>query len=113
MPATRLGRGPLFELVRRLSRTALVVVCLTVPVALVALAHAFPPDPTWAPGLYDDADYDDMVSLAASTVTARDWVPPTLDVDLRSVVAAVSFPTAPSFGSRSCPTTPSRGPPSS
>src|SRR2546425_7611117 len=30
-------------------------------VALVPLAHASPPDPTWIPGLYDNADHDDAV----------------------------------------------------
>jgi hypothetical protein len=30
-------------------------------VALVPLAHASPPDPTWIAGLYDDADHDDAV----------------------------------------------------
>jgi len=29
--------------------------------SLVPLAHASPPDPTWIPGLYDDADHDDAV----------------------------------------------------
>ncbi len=30
---------------------------------LVPLAYASPPDPTWIPGLYDNADYDDVVGL--------------------------------------------------
>ena len=29
--------------------------------ALPALAHASPPDPSWIPGIYDDADLDDDV----------------------------------------------------
>src|SRR5689334_12971079 len=32
-------------------------------VITVPLAYASPPDPTWIPGLYDDADYDDVVGL--------------------------------------------------
>lgn len=31
--------------------------------ALVSLAYASPPDPTWIAGIYDSADYDDVVAL--------------------------------------------------
>lgn len=31
-----------------------------------ALAHASPPDPSWIPGIYDGADFDDVVLLVAS-----------------------------------------------
>jgi hypothetical protein len=34
--------------------------------ALPVLAHASPPDPSWIPGLYDDGDYDDVVTLIVS-----------------------------------------------
>jgi hypothetical protein len=44
----------------------LVALLLLAPVALADLALASPPDPTWIPGLYDDADGDDVVSLVAS-----------------------------------------------
>ena len=30
-------------------------------VGLVSLAYASPPDPLWKPGIYDDADFDDVV----------------------------------------------------
>lgn len=33
---------------------------------LVALAHASPPDETWLPGMYDDADFDDVIALITS-----------------------------------------------
>lgn len=33
---------------------------------LPALAYASPPDPAWIQGLYDDADYDDVVAMATS-----------------------------------------------
>jgi hypothetical protein len=36
--------------------------------ALVPLAHASPPDPAWIPGIYDDADYDDVVVAVASAM---------------------------------------------
>ena len=32
-----------------------------VMMALTPLAYAAPPDQTWIPGLYDNADYDDVV----------------------------------------------------
>jgi hypothetical protein len=40
-------------------------------IAVVWLAHASPPDPTWIPGLYDDADGDDVVAfiVEASALT--------------------------------------------
>ena len=33
---------------------------------LVVLAYASPPDPWWVPGLYDGADFDDVVALVTS-----------------------------------------------
>jgi hypothetical protein len=30
-------------------------------VSVVCLAHASPPDPTWIPGIYDAADFDDVI----------------------------------------------------
>jgi hypothetical protein len=34
--------------------------------SLPVLAHASPPDPSWIPGVYDDADYDDVVTQVVS-----------------------------------------------
>jgi len=45
------------------SRILPAVVALTVCAALPALAYASPPDPVWIQGIYDDADYDDVVGL--------------------------------------------------
>jgi hypothetical protein len=39
---------------------------------LVALAHASPPDDTWLPGIYDDADFDDVVTF----ITLSSGAPP-------------------------------------
>lgn len=39
---------------------------LTLTWALPALAHASPPDPSWIPGIYDAADFDDVVILVVS-----------------------------------------------
>jgi hypothetical protein len=43
------------------SRVLLSGLLLILASALPALAHASPPDPSWIPGIYDDADLDDAV----------------------------------------------------
>ncbi len=40
---------------------------LLVCVGLTPLAYASPPDPAWIRGIYDDADFDDVVVLITST----------------------------------------------
>ena len=53
----------------------MVSIILTVP-----LAYASPPDPTWIPGLYDDADYDDVVGLATDgTGASNRQAPPRVE----------------------------------
>jgi hypothetical protein len=47
---------------------------------LTPLAYASPPDPSWIRGIYDDADYDDVVVLITSTAATT---VPVLVVDLR------------------------------
>jgi hypothetical protein len=43
---------------------------------LLALAYASPPDPSWISGIYDDADYDDVVTLVmAGTASVPDATP--------------------------------------
>ena len=39
--------------------------------ALATLAHASPPDETWLPGIYDDADFDDVITLITSSSAAQ------------------------------------------
>jgi|SRR5262245_6739300 len=44
-----------------------VVLLLVLAVALLAaLGHASPPDPIWLGGVWDGADYDDVVLIATS-----------------------------------------------
>ena len=50
---------------------ALVLVILAL-FALGPLAYASPPDQTWVAGIYDAADYDDVVSLLTDTSMARE-----------------------------------------
>ena len=57
----------------RAPRTAglnmLLALLLIVP---VTLAHASPPDQTWLAGVYDQADFDDVVALLTSALEATD-----------------------------------------
>jgi len=55
------------------ARAALLFILGTFTILLPALAYGSPPDPSWIPGLYDDADYDDVVLLATSA--SADFVP--------------------------------------
>ena len=48
------------------SRAWLVLLILVLGL-LPTLGFASPPDPTWIPGIYDDADYDDVVVLVTSS----------------------------------------------
>jgi hypothetical protein len=45
----------------------LVLAVVLAVVALGPLAYSSPPDQTWLTGLWDDGDYDDVVTLATST----------------------------------------------
>ena len=51
---------------RNVGRALLVAPLLFACATLPALAHASPPDPSWIAGIYDDADYDDVVTLVQS-----------------------------------------------
>jgi hypothetical protein len=50
-------------------RASIVVLLLGVLLSLAPLAHSSPPDATWIPGFYDNADYDDVVLAVTSAVT--------------------------------------------
>lgn len=47
-------------------RFALVPLLGAVLLTLVAFAHASPPDETWRSGVYDEADFDDVIDLIVS-----------------------------------------------
>ncbi|HEX6078168.1 MAG TPA: hypothetical protein VF197_00970 [Methylomirabilota bacterium] len=47
-------------------RALLALIVLAAGLALPALAQASPPDPSWIPGVYDDADFDDVVVRVTS-----------------------------------------------
>jgi hypothetical protein len=48
------------------SRASLIVLISAVLAAISSLAEASPPDPSWIPGIYDDADFDDVVGLVTT-----------------------------------------------
>ncbi len=50
---------------RRFSLAILPVLLLAIT-ALTPLAYASPPDPSWVQGIYDGADFDDVVVFIAS-----------------------------------------------
>jgi len=52
-----------------IARRSLALLLLAGMVVLVSLAYASPPDPLWQPGIYDDADFDDVV-IELVTLTA-------------------------------------------
>jgi hypothetical protein len=54
---------------RRLARwsyTAGIFFLAALVISVVCLAHASPPDPTWIPGIYDNADFDDAILAVLS-----------------------------------------------
>jgi len=64
------------------ARALLAAIVLLFIAALPAMAHASPPDPSWVPGIYDDADFDNVVAILTSaaasvdTSTPADLTPP-------------------------------------
>jgi len=75
--------------VRVVSRVLLVALVLIVPATLPALAYATPPDPSWIDGIYDDADYDDVVVLVTS---GTGNVGPAILADFQPIPPLVSDP---------------------
>ena len=70
---------------------------VAVVLALAPAAHASPPDQSWIPGLYDNADFDDVVLLITSNLGA---IQPLLVWSSRSVAPAVGLVTPPNPGPR-------------
>ena len=70
----------------------LVIVGLVVALlALAPVAHASPPDQSWITGLYDNADFDDVVLFITGVLGA---VQPSTVSSLRAVAAAVGLVTS-------------------
>ena len=60
--------------------------------SLTPQAHASPPDQHWLGGLYDNADYDDVV-LAIADLVASVELHPSYDSEIDAAIVAVVFPT--------------------
>jgi len=50
-------------------------ILLPLMVALAPMAWASPPDPTWVTGLYDNADFDEVVTYLTSGLLALPTIP--------------------------------------
>ena len=93
---------------RRRHGPILLVVALCI--VLNPLAAASPPDPTWIPGLYDAADFDDVVIRIGLLASACDtWAAPSLALD--SLVHPLILPAPRPLVRRSRPTPQGRAPP--
>jgi hypothetical protein len=91
-----------------------VALLLLLPIGgLTSLAYASPPDPSWIRGIYDDADYDDVVVMLTSAAATT---APVLLEDLRQIPPLAG--PAPQLAEDPLPTLPlaslqSRAPPAS
>jgi hypothetical protein len=65
-------------------RASIAAVLLIAPTSVQTLASASPPDPSWISGIYDDADFDDVVGIA--TTLAGDLGPAVPVVDPAPIV---------------------------
>ena len=82
--------------------SALVVLLLLLVSGLSTFAHATPPDPVWIEGIYDAADFDDVVWTLTNAELAGHSARPALDGWSSVVVGAI--PPAAAFASCSIAT---------
>ena len=96
-------RQPVSSSSLAISRGGLIILILAALATTSSLAYASPPDSSWIPGIYDDADFDDVVELATSETSlvepegaiALRLVPPTTSPEApRLESAIIRFPTA-------------------
>jgi hypothetical protein len=74
------------------ARSALAFVLLSALVLVVSpLAWASPPDQGWLPGIYDEADYDDVVGLFTDWQSASARLSPVRDRPALIVVGFVQL----------------------
>ena len=69
MPGRRCYEGSMLCKLQRCS-VGLWPILLLVLAVLTPLAYGSPPDPSWVKGIFDGADYDDVVILITSAVGA-------------------------------------------
>jgi len=76
------------------------LILLAILVVIIPLAYASPTDPTWVAGIYDAADYDEVIEVLTDTNAVGDFgsavgVQPTVAVQpLSAVVARVACSSA-------------------
>jgi hypothetical protein len=90
-----------------------VLILLGALIALVPLAHASPPDPIWITGLYDGADYDDVIAAATSADSAVEYAPLVSLTPSLIVVGTFHPAPAPSPATPALPAFQIRAPPTS
>ena len=78
----------------------------------VALAHASPPDETWQPGIYDDADFDDVILLITSLTGTTPDAPVALVIRAPATGALVALAVPGDLPARLVLPDASRSPPS-
>jgi hypothetical protein len=87
-----------------------VLLAIALCILLNPLAAASPPDPTWIPGIYDAADFDDVViRLGLLAIICDALATPSLAVD--SLVYPLILPGRRPLVCRSRPTPQGRAPP--
>ena len=91
---------------RRLTLRILPILVVALSVAAISavtpLAYASPPDPSWVKGIYDDADFDDVVGLVTS---AKALVEPMDAAALHVVSPATSLEVSPRESTPNCHST--------
>jgi len=93
-------------------RRALALLLILVLGGLSALGHATPPDPAWIPGVYDDADGDDVVAIVTSGDLATGALPVEDGRTFWVSVADIEVPRPATFDSATRPAFHGRAPPS-
>ena len=82
-------------------------------IALATLAYASPPDPVWVRGIYDDADYDDIVASIASGVAVVEASAPVGGRPIEHVAPYLLLPAQESAAEAVQSSNPVRAPPRS
>ena len=92
-------------------RHSLILLAVSAIVVLAPLAQATPPDQTWISGLYDNADYDDVVLSITSAVGIVDSCVDRETGPVRPVGAIITLIDERPFLSTELSSNPTRAPP--
>ena len=64
-----------FDTMNKVARSSLLPLLVAILALPTSLAFASPPDPTWIQGVYDEADFDNIVDLISSSAGVVDPLP--------------------------------------